>query len=126
MTAISAELKTGAANDPRVGSALDPDPNGRRVKPGEGQVSLAQERPQLVDINARHREVGHDSSLCAARYSEASTAARCNDHLKPPTGFRTGRGAVFPGAYLRVHWPDFVLVVGLVAVGPPPYVGVRW
>ncbi|WP_228511653.1 hypothetical protein [Curtobacterium sp. VKM Ac-1393] len=84
MTAISAELKTGAANNSGVGSALDPDPHSWRIKPGEGQVSLAQERPQLVDIGARHREVGHDSSLRADRYSEASTTARCNDHLKPP------------------------------------------
>lgn len=85
----SAELETGAANDSGVGSALDPDPHGRRIKPGEGQVSLMQERPQLVDIDARHREVDHDSSLRADRYSEASTAARCNDHLKPPIGYRT-------------------------------------
>lgn len=88
MTAISAELKTGAANDSGIGSALDPNPHGRRIKPGEGQVSLTQERPQLVDIGARHREVGHDSSLRAHRYPEASTTARCDDHLKPPIGYR--------------------------------------
>lgn len=89
MTAISAELETGAADDSGVGSALDPDPHGRRIKPSEGQVSLVQEHPQLVDIGARHREVGHDSSLRTDRYSEASTTARCNDRLKPPSAIET-------------------------------------
>jgi len=51
MATITADLVPGAARDHAALGTLDPQPHARRVQTAQGEIDLAQERRQRLDIS---------------------------------------------------------------------------